>query len=120
MQEATNVFQPNVILEVAQSKSIGCPERSGEEEDGEGSVLGARVQSQVRTEQVQRLFALCVWNLSNKRWKMTRSRSQFLMEGCAGVSEPSDLGIPGITVLQTPLDSAWEVFGSCCSGALLC
>lgn len=37
------VFQPNVILEVAQSKSIGSPERSGEEEDGEGSVIGASV-----------------------------------------------------------------------------
>lgn len=32
------VLQPNMILEVAQSKSTGCPDRSREEEDGEGSV----------------------------------------------------------------------------------
>lgn len=37
------VLQPNVILEVAQSKSIESPERSGEEEDGEGSMIGASV-----------------------------------------------------------------------------
>lgn len=35
------VFQPNVISEVAQSKWIVSPERSGEEEDGEGSLVGA-------------------------------------------------------------------------------
>lgn len=37
------VLQPNVILEVAQSKSIGSPEWSREEEDGEGSMIGASV-----------------------------------------------------------------------------
>lgn len=100
------MLQPNVILEVAQSKSIGCPERSGEEEDGEGSVTGARVQSQVRAEQVQSLF-VCSLHLEFVEQVVEDGQELFpVPDGgmCRGFSLLMEALTPGI----------WAFLGSQC------